>query len=764
VFKDYLLLKKLYIFKDIGSDTYNQAYPFYVHMSNYFRSDGIPRWSFNVGMGQNTFPGIFSDPFTLIISLFRPGQIPFVIVYIELLKIFLSGIFFFLYLRIMKMNSYVAIIGGLSFAFSGYMITGTEWYNFSTYCVYMAFALFAFEKYLMQNNWKFLPPAIYFLSTFPFSFYAFGLFLLCYVPLRYITQYNFRFRPFAGFMIKLTLICFIGLIISFFIWGNTLINTINSPRIGGEAGYFNLLKQTPVFFISEKLHYMTAILKLYSNDLFGSGSQFRGWYNYLEAPIFYSGILGLLTIPQLFVNSSRKEKIFSGIILLIWMLVVIFPFFRHTLNLYTGDYYKVSISFIITLLILYFALRSLNKIIENRNINLPVLFFSSAVLIFLLFYQWFPNSQKLIDRELRSLIVVLLAIYTLMLWLIAATRFRLMILVLMILLISFELGYNAWLSTNKRMVLTAREFSSKTGYNDYTVEALKFIRSNDNGFYRINKNYFSGNSIHTTLNEAHIQDFYGTSSYMSFNNLSYINFLSSTEIINPKNEGSTRWAIGLLTRPLLQTMASTKYQLSKAGGFDYTAFGYQFAGSFGDVSVLKNQFFLPLGFTYDKYMTQTQFSSLPAFLKDLTLLKAVVLNDKELNQFNGLSQVNLTSDSILQYLYDFSEYGLDIQNRNQGSLKISMHSQNNIKGDVEFDKRKLLFFSIPFDKGWNATIDGNKAELLQANIGFMGMMIDPGKHHVELSYTPPFLRISLIISLTGLIIYLGLLFLKKSTA
>lgn len=72
VYKDFLFLNKVYLFKDIGSDTLDMFYPLYVHVSDYLRDEGLPRWTFNVGMGQNFFPFSFRDPFTVI--LFLLGQ------------------------------------------------------------------------------------------------------------------------------------------------------------------------------------------------------------------------------------------------------------------------------------------------------------------------------------------------------------------------------------------------------------------------------------------------------------------------------------------------------------------------------------------------------------------------------------------------------------------------------------------------------------------------------------------------------------------
>ena len=63
VYRDYLLLDKLFLFKDIGNDTLNAFYPRLVHLADYLRTDGLPRWSFNRCMGQSILPNSLGTPF-----------------------------------------------------------------------------------------------------------------------------------------------------------------------------------------------------------------------------------------------------------------------------------------------------------------------------------------------------------------------------------------------------------------------------------------------------------------------------------------------------------------------------------------------------------------------------------------------------------------------------------------------------------------------------------------------------------------------------
>src|ERR1700752_2228533 len=53
VFKDFILQQKIYLFKNIGSDSLNASWPWMSRSADYISQYGIPSWSFNMGMGQN---------------------------------------------------------------------------------------------------------------------------------------------------------------------------------------------------------------------------------------------------------------------------------------------------------------------------------------------------------------------------------------------------------------------------------------------------------------------------------------------------------------------------------------------------------------------------------------------------------------------------------------------------------------------------------------------------------------------------------------
>ncbi len=759
VFNDYLLFNKLYIFKDIGSDTYNQFYPSYVHLSDYFRNEGIPKWSFAFGMGQSMFGGI-GDIFGALVYAIGAKNIPYVFVYVEFLKVFLAGIVFFFYFRTLSFTKFTSLIGGLLFAFSGYMIVGGGWYGHSEAMLCFGFLLFSFEKLYRENRWYYFPLAVILMSdASPFYLYSFSVFLFTYTLFRFFSDSGFDIKKLISLLIKMAGLGLLGILINCAFIITPMLQLINSPRVSGGVGYFNTLKAVPIFAFEHQQHYVTALMRLFSNDLLGTGSKFSGWNNYLEAPIFYCGMISILLFPLIFTSLNRKNKIIFSVFFLTWMSVIIFPYFRYAFFLFSGDYYKNGVSLFIPVVFLFFGMYALNTIDRTNKVNFLVLAANLVLLVILLEYPYSGNFR--IDDSLRNSLAAFLVMYSILISLLSIKNAKVIAQAILLFLVCVELGYQSHITTNARDTMPLTELTQKTGFNDYSVDAVKFIKSIDREFYRVNKAYFSGTAIHGSLNDAQLQGYFGTPSYNSLNQLSYINFLTRLEVIKPKDETATRWSVGLVNRPALLTLASTKYTLTKQKLPGYFQVVYDSIAKLGDVTVLKNKHFLPLGFTYNTYIPARDFDKISPNGKDVELFKAFVAGEKDSGIFNDLKKMSL-ADTVKNYTFD--EHFGDIARLKEDTLAITSFKQSHITGTIHTAERKLLFFTIPFDEGWIATVDGKESKLHLINIGFMGLIIEPGKHTIEIEYTIPYIRTGIIISLTGILIYLILIGLeiKKS--
>ena len=101
VFYDFIFFNKLYLYKDIGSDSINANYPHEYQVAYYMQHVSfIPKWSFFQGMGQNIFPFSIPDPFYFFLVIGGTNHLAYGIVFMEIAKIFCAGIFFYLNIEI----------------------------------------------------------------------------------------------------------------------------------------------------------------------------------------------------------------------------------------------------------------------------------------------------------------------------------------------------------------------------------------------------------------------------------------------------------------------------------------------------------------------------------------------------------------------------------------------------------------------------------------------------------------------------------------
>ena len=105
----------------------------------------------------------------------------------------------------------------------------------------------------------------------------------------------------------------------------------------------------------------------------------------------------------------------------------------------------------------------------------------------------------------------------------------------------------------------------------------------------------------------------------------------------------------------------------------------------------------------------------------------------------------------------FDNYLAYVNELKKDSFSISKFSENNIKGSVTVNDSKVLFFSIPFDEGWSAKLNGTDAKLYRVNAGLTGLLINKGKNDVELSFEPRLRSKGKLISIVSLLILFGLL-------
>jgi hypothetical protein len=491
VFRDFILLKKVYLFKDIGSDSINYFYPHYAALADYIRTDGWPGWSFYQGMGQNIFPFSIAEPFSFLYLIFGKSGVPYAFIFVELLKIFGSGLIFYFYLGMISVTQFTRVIGAILYAFCGYLIlTSGGWYNLSYEPLFAALLLLALEKFLKDNVWWPIPLIFAVICSYqPFYLYLFGLLLLGYTLVRLFEEERLNVKELFPFYLKLSACVLLGVAISAVFFIANLVQILQSPRVGGEASYFNILSSRPVLGQASSALLLSSIARAFSTDLLGTGSSFHGAINYLESPEIYCGLVALLLAPQAFVV-SRRMRVVVMVLGAVSILSLVFPYFRYSFWLFSGDYFR-TMTFFISLVMMYLSVRALSAIDERGKIGTGILIGSLLVLIALL-YLPFRNKDQLVDSNLRVVVTALLILYGGLLSLMGHPKYKHYAMIGLLVVTCAEAAYFSSVTVNRRPVISASELTQRIGYNDYTNDAVNYLKSIDGDFFRVDKYFSSG--------------------------------------------------------------------------------------------------------------------------------------------------------------------------------------------------------------------------------------------------------------------------------
>lgn len=672
-------------------------------------------------MGQNIYP-FWLDQFLWVLSFVDKDAIPKALIWVNWCELLLSGFIFHQYLRTINVTKFASIIGGLCYAYCAYAIAASGWANrFAIELFNTALLLLALEKFFQKKSWWLLPIPIALLTIDqPFNLYPFGIFILGYTCLRHAELHGKPTIKFATTLFQIALISTLGVMIASFIGFSNILQMIESPRVSGSDSYSNeLLAQSMTTLDGKQL--MTWITRMFSNDLLGTGSEFRGWNNYFEAPMFYVGLLALVAIPQLFNFLNKRQQILYGITLSLCFLPMIFPFFRHAFWAFTGDYYRTFALFF-AVVILRFGMQALSFMEEKKMVNKWILLASVIVPIILLAFPYTDDVQ--IDKNLRITVIIFLILNALLLFGIVKNSFQNIAQLLLLLLTCVELIVmsSREISPSKRLAIMATDLEEKTGYNDYTNEAVAYLKKIDKSFFRIQKNYASTPALFSGLNDSRIQNFYGTQSYNSFNQMNYVRFMRSIDVVQKGNETTSRWVSGVPGNIMLLGITNVKYLLSNSPNNQvFKSMGLDSIQTIGNIKILKNRFALPLGITYDSYTTEEDFekAKYSAVFKSKAFVQACVVDKFLEKQLIGLNKIIQIDTS---FIFKTNDELPDLFNALKAdSLKITKFSETNITGNINLKTKKILYLSIPFDKGWHAVVNGKKADLQRVQWGLTGL-------------------------------------------
>ncbi len=201
-------------------------------------------------------------------------------------------------------------------------------------------------------------------------------------------------------------------------------------------------------------------------------------------------------------------------------------------------------------------------------------------------------------------------------------------------------------------------------------------------------------------------------------------------------------------RPLL----SVKYLLNRKGGEDFLDDngetrmpGYEYVKTDGGYYIYENKNYVPYGFSYNYYMSYDFCEEYSKTNRAALMLKAILLDDEQIKKYGGLmtdiselrNSVYYSEDDETSLSITDDTLAYDSEQLRETSAFYFKRDNRGFTAKVTRDSDNLVFFSVPYDSGWEAYVNGKPAEIEKVNAGFMAVKVGAGTSEIRFNYVTP---------------------------
>ena len=169
--------------------------------------------------------------------------------------------------------------------------------------------------------------------------------------------------------------------------------------------------------------------------------------------------------------------------------------------------------------------------------------------------------------------------------------------------------------------------------------------------------------------------------------------------------------------------------------------------------IYENQYFIPMGFTYEYYIQNEKMKKIFEEDKyiyhtgDNLLVKDLILNDEQIEKYGHLLKED--TDAHEKPLSD-EEFYAECEKRATSAASVFSYDRDGYLAKINLPKENLVFFSIPYDKGFKAYVDGVETKVERIVPGFMAVDVPEGEHLIRLYWRPYGFGLGIGVSIVGI--------------
>lgn len=717
-----------------------QQIPFYKVCIEAVQS-GSFGWNWQTDLGAN-FIGSYSfytlgSPFFWFAALFPVSWSQYLMAPLMALKLGLASLFAFMYIRRFVSKPQTALIGGILYAFSGYSLYNIFFNHFHEAIVFFPLLLIGLEEAVVNKRRGLFALAVA-LNAFVNYFFFIGecIFLVIYFVIRLCMDRGFRVNV-SGFLC-LAFESVAGVLLAGVLFVPSIYQVLDVPRSTNILTDWNFL-----FYGSVQRYGLILEGILFPPEVPARNLMFPNAAGKWSSVALYLPLFSMAGVVA-FVKGAKGH--WARVLLPVCLFMAMVPGLNASFTLLNNNFYTRWF-YMPELICCLATVYALERELDIKQ-GLKACAVGAGVMAVLALFAPFTKSTSETDSDSKCIVprfladmspavyisIALCAGFLVMLWFVLRTRKRFSaeefmarttaaVIIGSLMLGYYFVGYGRILGPYIR---------------DYNKTVSADIRINDIDFYRM-EGIDEINNVNMLWGMSSLKSF---TSIIPSSTFEFYDLVGIERSVNSAPD-TTRYAMRALTRVKYVMIPEELDEQDKKATLDELAI-YEYKETQDGYEIYETPYALPMGFAYDSYVTQKQAKSSSA--PDKLMIRAAVLDEEAAEKYADIVQ---PLDSALINVTTLSQFRLDAQERIDLGVSSFGVSRSGFSAVSGYDEEKLVVFSVPFDKGWSAQIDGVDVDIDKVNGGFMGLRVPAGTHEIVFAYTTPGLKLGWICTAAG---------------
>lgn len=175
----------------------------------------------------------------------------------------------------------------------------------------------------------------------------------------------------------------------------------------------------------------------------------------------------------------------------------------------------------------------------------------------------------------------------------------------------------------------------------------------------------------------------------------------------------------------------------------------------------ENENYVPMGFTYDYYITEESYETTIKNTRANLLMRALVLSEEDAETYG--KYLKKLPDAKLDDLW-YDTYVSDCADRRASACSTFQMTNSGFHAEITLKKDNLVFFSVPYDDGFTAYVNGKEADIVWVDEGLMAVLAPAGENTIDFVYQADGYSLASKVSLAALavfVLYAGYFVWKK---